>query len=51
MWQDALVTIVALGAVGALTWRWYAARKKPAAPHCANCEGAEPVAKNRRPAL
>ena len=47
MWQDVIVTLVALSAGAVLGWRWYAARKKPAAPHCANCEAAPTAPKLR----
>ncbi len=45
MWQDIIVTLIAITAGAVLGWRWYAARKKPAAPHCASCDAAAPVVK------
>ena len=44
MWQDALVTIVALAAIGGLGWRSFKARTKPAGscPSCASGNPCEP---------
>lgn len=41
MWQDALVTVVALAATGVLGRRFFGSRKKPAAS-CANCASGNP---------
>lgn len=37
MWQDILVSFVALGAVAILGWRWIRP-KKATTPGCANCD-------------
>lgn len=39
MWQDALVTILALAATGVLARRLFVSRKKPE-PSCASCPSA-----------
>jgi hypothetical protein len=43
MWQDALVTVVALAATGVLGRRFFSSRKKPAGS-CANCVSGNPCA-------
>ena len=39
MWQDALVTMIAIGALALIGRRWFGARRRraSAAPGCANC--------------
>jgi len=36
MWQDVLVSVVALGAAAFLGWRWFG--RKKAEPGCASCD-------------
>jgi hypothetical protein len=38
MWQDAFVTMIAIGAIGILARRWFLTRSKPsgACPSCAS---------------
>ena len=38
MWQDAFVTVIALGAVGVLVYRWYRSRTRQTSGACPNCE-------------
>jgi len=41
--QDALVTALAVGAAGALGWRWYKSRNRPAGA-CPSCASGNPCA-------
>lgn len=46
-WQDVVVAIIVLGAVGYLAWRKLRARKS--ATPCGDCPGCAPAARKRTP--